>query len=405
MFGFFQRKDARRLGSVAQYLVFDEGRIDVFGSLPKVIDLFKKMEDREKVSVLVGMDCALIVRDVFGDAFANDNGRAASDADFIEFLNAGPHLKSFGASHQTKVAAVASVTGIHLKSVGIAHLKSFGVAIGFVLRRACQMSVRDAGDERFLALLIEVFSSLLDHRVRDLRPEIASSGWKVDTLVSAHRITNASQYFDWLRAVLPPSVSYNDEIYYLINPAFRGMSRAQYREHCKEADSAVPTEKKAFAVPLHFKSNQAAFEMASKYLDTKLGVGKSYLAMVSDPRPLEGRKNGERYSVEKIDNGCYIVPIEIAGSSPRFSVSMTFGPNARFRAKSASGDYEEFTTEIGASQEVDTSLSVGDLVLWKVEKVISEKEDVYIGLIVAKIKPEYVDSRWAAVCFYVPNIE
>jgi hypothetical protein len=118
--------------------------------------------------------------------------------------------------------------------------------------------------------------------------------------------------------------------------------------------------------PLYFKNGDTAFEMACKYGEHELGVGKTLIAIVIDAR----KEAGCNFAVKTLANGCQMAMLRVSSPDGGFVV-LSETPSAE-----------------------GPKLEVGDLVSWH---IVGHSEDAsgWVGLIVAKIKPEYsIPSGW-----------
>ena len=127
--------------------------------------------------------------------------------------------------------------------------------------------------------------------------------------------------------------------------------------------------------PLYFKDNLSAFEYACQFLSSELKAGAYLPALVQDATALLG--HGE--PVKRQKDGNQIAMLKVCSSDGGFTVL----------ASSASPK--------------GPSLQVGDLVIWQagasVPAMASQVKDLrstWVGLIVAKLQPEYTVGRgWA----------
>jgi len=128
---------------------------------------------------------------------------------------------------------------------------------------------------------------------------------------------------------------------------------------------------------LKYKDNKSAFEMACKYLNTDLSPDVDLAALVVDHRSMEDMLLGRGSAVRIDESGNQVMFLQISSSDGGFlAVSKTLGPNG-------------------------PRLVPGDLVAWRAEDylagaahLMNDPKSGWVGLVIAKLKPEYVDGAW-----------
>lgn len=125
--------------------------------------------------------------------------------------------------------------------------------------------------------------------------------------------------------------------------------------------------------PLHFKSNQSAFEMACKYLDNEIVTGKYLPAMVIDAKSEFGAED----SIRVQDDGSQLAMIRLPHASRLIIIPAV------------------------TASSIGPLLLPGDLVAWQalqyskeLAKSLGSKEAGWAGLIFAKLKPIYNSGSW-----------
>lgn len=126
--------------------------------------------------------------------------------------------------------------------------------------------------------------------------------------------------------------------------------------------------------PLYFKNGPSAFEMVCKYMRNPLAEGNAMIALVDDPRGLEDLLNNTGTSVKTAEDGSQTAMLRVANDAGTFSTI----------ARTATGK--------------GPKLLPGDLVAWV--PMQKHNEFGWVGLIVAKLKPEYVNGAWAIEGIY-----
>jgi hypothetical protein len=145
--------------------------------------------------------------------------------------------------------------------------------------------------------------------------------------------------------------------------------------HAAESSKHEPT--------LFFKSGEAAFESACKYSECVLGEGYNLIAIVVDTRHIVG---GEA-AVKTLPNGNQLAMLKVS---------------------SADGGFMVMSETLYAS---GPKLEPGDLVSWRIGRYSSDVAEIYgdkrsgwVGIIVAKIKPEYsIKDGWRLDGIFQPD--
>lgn len=135
-------------------------------------------------------------------------------------------------------------------------------------------------------------------------------------------------------------------------------------------------------MPLHFKSGEAALEMACRYMNCSLNAGASLPALVLDSRALFGTEA----SVKVQENGTQLAMLRVASSDGGFLVAAsTAGSNG-------------------------PDLEPGQLVAWQAMSFSREIADAgandkrfgWVGVIVGTLKPQFVNGSWVGDQRFTP---
>lgn len=151
----------------------------------------------------------------------------------------------------------------------------------------------------------------------------------------------------------------------------------------KRKNSTPETTANDEVMPVHFKSGDAALEMACKYMDCALAEGTTLPALVLDAHKLFGTEASVKVQV----NGIQLAMLRVASSDGGFLVA---------------------ASTVGA---IGPRLEPGQLVAWQAMSYAPElakagaadERFAWVGLIVGTLKSEFVNGSWVGNGQFLPE--